>query len=284
MIAILALFVFLFSTYYVLDAYYTSKSTQRTVEEIYFKIQSSYAFLHVLPFVIETIKRDEPSFDSLEDSWANPMVFRSERGEISVSIYDEERFLNLNFVDDGNYGKFFERLLKILAIDPAYKKGLLVWMGKSEGFLETDYPIKRAPLDSKEELYWIGFKREDLLGKQLGENFYPGLLSLTTVHSKGKINVNTANAYILMALDQRIDQTLASKIIERRNREPFKKPEDLLMVEGMTLDILYAIRDLIDIKSSTFHILMELKVGERKASFEALYDRSANKLVYKKIL
>ncbi|WP_448583919.1 general secretion pathway protein GspK [Thermocrinis sp.] len=284
MIAILALFVFLFSTYYVLDAYHSAKSVQRTVEEVYFKIQASYVFLHVLPFVIETIKKDDPSFDSLLDSWAKPMVFKTERGEVSVSIYDEERFLNLNSVNEGAYGSFFERLLKILAIDPAYRKNLLVWTGKSEGFLDTDYPIKRAPLDSKEELYWAGFKREDLLGKDLGGTFYPGLLSLTTVHSKGKININTANAYILMALDQRIDQTLASKVIERRNREPFKKPEDLLMVEGMTFDILYAIRDLIDTKSSTFHIVMELKVGERKALFEAVYDRENNKLLYKKIL
>jgi general secretion pathway protein K len=72
--------------------------------------------------------------------------------------------------------------------------------------------------------------------------------------------------------------------MERRNREPFKKPEDLLMVDGMTLDILYNIRDLIDVKSSTFHIKMELKSGERSAVFEAVYDRQADKILYKKLL
>ena len=284
MIPLLALFLFLLSTFYVLDAYSTAKSTQKVVQSVYFRIQATYIFLHVLPFVIDTIKRDDPSFDSLQDSWAKPMVFKSERGEITVSIHDEDRFLNLNHVDDGSYGKFFERLLRNLAIDPAYKESLLVWMGRSTGRIQTDYPIKRAPLDSKEELYWIGFKREDLLGKELGGRFYPGLLSLCTVHSKGKININTANAYILTALDHRIDQTLAGKIIDSRQREPFRRPEDLLMVEGMSLDILYAIRDLVDVKSTTFNIKMELKAGGQSITFEAVYDRESDRLLYKKIL
>ncbi|WP_448587625.1 general secretion pathway protein GspK [Thermocrinis sp.] len=284
MIALLVLFLFLFSTYYVLDAYSTAKSTQRVVEEVYFKTQASYVFISVLPFAIDLLKRDDQSFDSLRDVWSNPLVFKTERGELTVSIADEERFLNLNSVDNGAYGKFFERLLKNLAIDPKYKESLLAWTGKSSGMINTNYPIKRAPLDSKEELYWIGFEREDLSGKERGGRFYPGLLSLVSVHSKGKVNINTGSVYILTALDPRIDQTLASKIIERRNREPFKKPEDLLMVEGMTFDILYAIRELIDVKSSTFRISMELKVGDRKASFEAVYDRESDRVLYKRVL
>jgi general secretion pathway protein K len=56
------------------------------------------------------------------------------------------------------------------------------------------------------------------------------------------------------------------------------------MVDGMTLDILYNIRDLIDVKSSTFHIKMELRSGERSAVFEVVYDRQADKILYKKLL
>jgi len=112
MIPLLALMLFLMSAYYVLDAYSTTKSAQRVVEEVSFKVQASYVFFYTLPFVLDLLKRDDPSVDSLQDSWAQELTFRTERGELRATIYDEERFLNLNSVDEGPYGKFFERLPK----------------------------------------------------------------------------------------------------------------------------------------------------------------------------
>ncbi|WP_340691046.1 general secretion pathway protein GspK [Hydrogenobacter thermophilus] len=284
MIVLLVLLLFISSVYYVLDTYSSVRQADLTVEQFYFKEQAYQIFMSALPVVIDSLKRDDPSVDSLQDRWAYPISFKTQKGELSISIYDEERFLNLNYVDSGAYGKFFERLLKLLNIDPSYKDNLLAWEGKSNAHIDTDYPIKRGPLDSKEELLWAGFKSEDLLGKTIGNEFYPGLLSLTTVYSSGKININTANSYILMALDPRIDQALASKIIERRNREPFKKVEDLLLVDGFTFDILYAIKNLLDVKSNYFHIVMDLRSGGYTSTFEVIYDRQGDRIVYKKIL
>ncbi|GBC88924.1 hypothetical protein HRbin13_01057 [bacterium HR13] len=284
MIVLLVLLLFISSVYYVLDTYSSVRQADITVEQFYFKEQAYQIFMSALPLVIDSLKRDDPSVDSLQDRWAYPLSFKTQKGELSINIYDEERFLNLNYVDSGAYGKFFERLLKLLNIDPSYKDNLLAWEGKSNAHIDTDYPIKRGPLDSKEELLWAGFKSEDLLGKTIGNEFYPGLLSLTTVYSSGKININTANSYILMALDKRIDQALASKIIERRNREPFKKVEDLLLVDGFTFDILYAIKNLVDVKSNYFHIVMDLRSGGYTSTFEVIYDRQSDRIVYKKIL
>ncbi|MGC8852788.1 MAG: general secretion pathway protein GspK [Hydrogenobacter sp.] len=284
MIVFLVLMIFFASVYYAMDAYNSVRSVRTTVEEIYFKEQAYHVFLSVLPLVIQMLKRDDPSVDTLQDRWAYPLTFKTQKGELYVSVYDEERFLNLNYVDDGAYGKFFERLLKLLNIDTSYKKNLLAWEGKSDIPIETKYPIKRAPLDSKEELRWAGFRNEDLLGKTLGREFYPGLLSLTTVFSSGKININTAGPYILMALDPRIDQVLANKIIDRRSKEPFRRVEDLLLVDGFTFDILYAIRDLVDVKSRYFHIVLDLRFGEYSSSLEVIYDRQEDRLVYKKLL
>ncbi|ADO46188.1 conserved hypothetical protein [Hydrogenobacter thermophilus TK-6] len=284
MIVLLVLLLFISSVYYVLDTYSSVRQADLTVEQFYFKEQAYQIFMSALPVVIDSLKRDDPSVDSLQDRWAYPLSFKTQKGELSINIYDEERFLNLNYVDSGAYGKFFERLLRLLNIDPSYKDNLLAWEGKSNAHIDTDYPIKRGPLDSKEEIRWAGFKSEDLLGKTIGNEFYPGLLSLTTVYSSGKININTANSYILMALDPRIDQALASKIIERRNREPFKKVEDLLLVDGFTFDILYAIKNLVDVKSNYFHIVMDLRSGGYTSTFEVIYDRQGDRIVYKKIL
>ncbi len=284
MIVLVLLVFFISAVYYVVDVYSSVRSADLTVEQIYFKEQAYNVFISALPLVIEMLKSDDPSVDSLQDRWAYPLTFNTSKGELYINIYDEDRFLNLNYVDTGAYGNFFERLLRLLNIDPSYKDNLLAWEGKINKSIETDYPIKRGLLDSKEELRWAGFKKDDLLGKTIGGEFYPGLLSVTTVYSSGKININTANIYVLMALDPRIDRVLASKIIDRRSREPFKKVEDLLLVDGFTFDILYAIKNLVDVKSRYFHIVMDLKSGGKLASFEVIYDRQSDGIVYKKIL
>ncbi|MCS7262630.1 MAG: general secretion pathway protein GspK, partial [Aquificaceae bacterium] len=116
-----------------------------------------------------------------------------------------------------------------------------------------------------------------------GTQFYPGLWSLTTTFSSGKVNVNTAPLHVLMALDRGIDQSLASKIVERRARQPFKRPEDLVLVEGFTLDMLYRMRNYVDTRSRFFHVVMDLRTGGYAVSFSAVYDRQEGKFVYKRI-
>lgn len=77
MIPLLALMLFLMSAYYVLDAHSTAKSAQRVVEEVSFKVQASYVFSYTLPFVLDLLKRDDPSVDSLQDSWAKESLVDS---------------------------------------------------------------------------------------------------------------------------------------------------------------------------------------------------------------
>lgn len=154
---------------------------------------------------------------------------------------------------------------------------------KKDGSFESPYPIKRAPLSSKEELLYVGLRQEDLQGKTIGKDFYPGLWSLTTTFSSGKVNINTAPFYVLLSLDRHMDEALANRIMERRSKEPFKKPEDLVLVEGFTFDMLYRMKNYIDTKSRFFHIVMDLKSGGYSFSFSAIYDRQEGKIVYKKI-
>lgn len=284
MILFLVLVFFLASSFYVLNLQESVKSADSQVMQVYRKVQALHIFESALPIVIDTLKRDDPNVDSLKDSWAFKLSFKDENAEVSVTIYDEERFLNINHLKSENHRKSFERLLRLLNIDESYLNNILIWIGEKKGTFDSKYPIKRAPFHSKEELNYLGLTNDDLYGKEIGGKFYPGLLSLVTVNSSGKVNVNTAPFYILMSLDQRIDETLALKIIERRNRESFKSINDLVTVDGFTFDILYSITNLIDVKSRNFHILAEIKIGEALANFEVIYDRISDKVVSKKII
>ncbi|MFN4319269.1 MAG: general secretion pathway protein GspK [Aquificaceae bacterium] len=281
MTIILALFLFLSASLVVVDLYTTVKSAQVSLQQVYARIQALYVFKSALPLAIAIIRSDDASVDHLKERWATPLSFKTERGELSLSIYDEDRFINLNTA--GEYPELFKHLFSNLRIDEEYLNRLLIWIGKREGSFDSPYPIKRAPLSSKEELLYVGFGPQDLQGKTIGKDFYPGLWSLTTTFSSGKVNINTAPFYVLLSLDKDMDQTLVNRIIERRLREPFKRPEDLLLVEGFTFDMLYRMRNYIDTKSRFFHIVMDIKSGGYSLSFSAIYDRQGDKVVYKKI-
>jgi general secretion pathway protein K len=281
MTVLLALALFLSASLAVLDLYTSVRGAQITIQQVYAKLQAYYVFKSALPLALAVIRTDDPSVDHLNERWATPISFKLERGELTISIYDEDRFLNLNYA--GEQREVFERLFRQNRIDEGYIDRLLIWMGKKEGFYENPYPIKRAPLNSKEELLYAGFKEEDLVGKTLGRDFYPGLWSLCTTFSSGRVNLNTAPLYVLLALDKDMDQTLASKIIEKRAKEPFKRLEDLVLVEGFTFDMLYRLRRYTDVKSRFFHIVMDLRTGGYSATFEAIYDRQEGKLVYKSL-
>ncbi len=281
MTVLLALFLFLGASIMALDLYQTVRSYQLTVQQVYARLQAYYVFKSALPLALAIIRSDDRAVDHLQERWAYPISFKTEKGELTISIYDEDRYINLNTA--GENRELFENLFRNLWIDREYLDRLLIWIGKKEGSFESPYPIKRQPLSSKEELLYVGFKAEDLQGKTMGQDFYPGLWSLTTVYSSGKVNINTAPLFVLLSLDPRLDQTIANRIIERRSKEPFKRPEDLVLVEGFTFDMLYRMRNYIDVKSRFFHIVMDLQSGGYRVSYEAIYDREADKLVYKRL-
>ncbi|WP_457600331.1 general secretion pathway protein GspK [Hydrogenivirga sp.] len=284
MLIALVLSFFVLLSGYVVTALHSATSLSRFTEKVYIKQQSYHALMSLVPYILQGLRREDSSYDALSDPWALPFVVETEKGRLEVVIYDEDRFFNLNTVGDGNVQReVFERLLRLLDISTGYTDRLLAWIGKSNGNFQSEYPIKRAPLDSPEELRFIGMSREELYGRSVGDITYPGLLSLVTTYSSGKVNVNTAPKYVLMALDPRIDSTVADRIMEHRSSKPFKKVNDLVLVEGVSFDVLYRIQKVIDVKSSHFRIRATVKSGDVETTLEMIYDRSKNKVVYKRI-
>lgn len=284
MIVVLVLAFFLALGGLVLNALESSSSAERAVREVYIKQQSYHVLTSVLPYILSALRSEDASVDTLQDPWAFPFVVETEKGRLEVVVSDEDRFFNLSTVAEGSVQKeVFERLLELLKISPGYSERLLAWMGRKPQNFETEFPLKGAPLDSPYELKYLGMGDEDLYGRKEGEISYPGLLSLVTTTSSGKVNVNTAPKYVLMALDKRIDASLAERIIEHRSSKPFNRVEDLVLVEGFTFDILYRIREAIDVKSTTFRIRATVRSGEVESTLEVVYDRVKNEILYKRI-
>ena len=285
MILIFVLGIILSLSFYATDLMQTARGLYETYNKVYLK-EKHFLILDTLSKrVISLLKREDNTYDSLLDLWAKPYLFETEIGNVEITIIDEDRYLNPNFIGRiRGLDRVFERLFSILYIDPELLYRLLVWTGKEVGDFESEYPIKRKVLSSKWEIELFWENKGDLYGKKVGFEELPGLFDLITVYSDGKVNINTAPYYVILSLDERIDETLAKEIIKRREEEPFRDVRDLMNVEGMTLDIFYSIEPLIKVKSRYFRIEMSIETENVKTTLTIVYDREENKIVYRELL
>ncbi|NPA32547.1 MAG: general secretion pathway protein GspK [Aquificae bacterium] len=284
MIILLVLGFFLTLSFYVGDALRSALFLRESFGRVYEKEKHYRALSSALPRVLELLRREDASYDALTDPWAKPYALETPVGEVSVVILDEDRFLNPNYITKiRSLRKSFEKLFRFLEIDLTLLELILVWTGQEEGSFTGRFPPKRAPLDSVYEIELFWDKKEDLYGKRSGQEEKPGLFELITVFSDGRVNVNTAPIYVLWALDEEIDWELARRIAKTRSEKPFLRVRDLLLVEGMTMDIAYRLESKAKTSSRFFRVEMSVK-GERTSTrLVVVYDRSENKIVYREV-
>ncbi|MBI4040418.1 MAG: type II secretion system minor pseudopilin GspK [Deltaproteobacteria bacterium] len=167
-------------------------------------------------------------------------------GNISVRIQDEGAKINLNDLGDPKLQKATAQQLETLfeqrkstdedffrnyrdvrfrelihnIVDWIDKDSERVDGGSEESIysrLEPAYKHKNAPLDTTSELSLIdGFQDSTIFNL---------LLPLITVYSTGGINVNTADATTLKSMSIELTDEDVAKIIEQRQKVPFKNTQ-----------------------------------------------------------
>jgi len=286
MVIALVWVMFLTLSYAVLDALQSSTQTENVVRTVYLKERNLLFLNSVLWKAAQYLDRDNNNYDSLTEVWAKPIETDTPLGKIKITIVDLDRYLNVNYVGRNlKITRSFERLLELLDISPSLEERLKVWNGAkkpSEGW-DLPYPPKGKPLDSLYEFNYFWNNTKDLYGDKNSTIQKPCLLELTTVYSDGKINVNTAPYWVLRSLDGEIDDVLARQIIQTRNERAFTTLMDLLRVDGINMDLLYRINDLIKFKSRYFKITATLREGERITTVEGIYDKTLKRFVLKKV-
>ncbi len=282
MILVLVLSIFFVLVSFVSEEYTSVLQTEALIHRIYLKRQAYHRAVAVLEnFVPAVLLQDDFSYDSLLDFWAKPFVLPIEEGEVSILIEDEERKININSIRTKKGYEVLSRLFRILEISSVTPEELKTWI-TGEGQWFKDFPPKGFPFMSLEELWELGISTDDFYGKTKGFSFVPGLSLLTTCFSNGRVNVNTAPKEVLMALSAKIDTALAERIISYRNRKPFKKLEDLIMVEGVSFEVVHDLRSVATVKSENFKVEIQLKVGEVEGELDVVFKRHKNylKVIY----
>jgi general secretion pathway protein K len=241
-------------------------------------------------------------YDTLDEFWSRAALpIELGDGEVSVVIEDEERKIDLNriMLSNGNAPDeqrlaVFQRLLDTLGIDRAVADAVVDWLDNDEnprvGGAESSYYLGLPkPYRAKNDLFdTIGELR--LVRGVTGEVFGK-LLPFVTVSSSGMVNVNTAPKEVLMSLSAgtdladggAIDAKAADEIIEYRKDHPFTAASQIGKVSTSLAD-LYSrtlIKNLVDVKSTYFHVRSSGDVGGTVRTIDAIGIRVGNEVQWR---
>ena len=241
-------------------------------------------------------------YDTLDEIWSRaalPITLGD--GEVQVTIEDEERKIDLNrlMLPNGNAPDdrrlaVFQRLLDTLGIDRAVADAVVDWLDNDEnprvGGAESAYYLGLPkPYRAKNDLFdTIGELR---LVRGVTDEVFEKLRPFVTVSSSGMVNINTAPKEVLMSLSAgtdlaeggAIDAKTADEIIEYRKDHPFTTASQIGNVSPSLRD-LYArtlIRNLMDVRSTYFHVRSSGDVGGTVRTIDAVGIRVGNEIQWR---
>ena len=224
-------------------------------------------------------------FDHYGEPWAATLPpIELKGGFITGAVEDMQGRFNLNsLARAGDAGSVtlerFNRLLTLVGIDPALSQAVIDWLddnvdplspfGAEDSYylgLTPPYRAANRPMLSASELRLVrGF--DDETYNKLAP-FICALPAGTT------INVNTAPAEVLAALDPNISLELAKRLVERRDSQPFESLSELTgdpLMKGIALKL-----QGLGVSTSYFMLRTEARIGAGRIRLNSLISRAPN--------
>lgn len=262
---------------------------------------------------------EESSYDSLHEDWANLAMtaqyfsYFFNRGRGGMSIMDHSGRLQINsllrkeeegWVVNEEQRKVWMNLLVVEEFELGEEEAanileaIIDWIDDDDdpsGFggaessyytgLEASYEPRNGPMEFVEELLLVRGVTPELY---YGEDDIPGLATLVTPHGRdGRININTADPFVLGALAEEIEPDMVDGMLAYRDFEDndLSNPEWYTWAPGFPGDITIP-PELITTSSSYFEIMTEVFRGKMKKKVRGLVVRgpgSRTEMVYWKI-
>lgn len=248
---------------------------------------------------LELLARDEDfEVDSFNEDWSQfgslPLAAAIMEQGVSFAggIVDESGKIDINRLVN-NEGEIDEareaqlrRLFRALGVKEELVNPLLDWLDGddierqdgAEGHfyqnLEEPYECGNGRFLTTGQIFMVRGMREL---ERFGEKKTKRLLDFVTIHSGGKVNINTAPKEVIESLGETVDSALAESILEYRKEGSFQSIEDLKKVAGVDEEVLDEIREWITVKSSTFSIEAHVNFSGAVASIKTVVQRQGNK-------
>ena len=190
--------------------------------------------------------RKRGTVDALNEDWTQPVATELSGAEVSGQIVDLQGRFNLNNLFSGGQidavamGRL-QRLLQRLDLAPGLSEAIVDWIdpdaeasgaeGAEDGYyasLERPYRAANRPFSSVTELRLV---------RGVTEEVYAKLLPLvSTLPERTALNLNTAPADVIKALDGQIDEAAVDQWLEERTDpggQVFEQVADFLRLAGL---------------------------------------------------
>ncbi|MBV5340466.1 MAG: type II secretion system minor pseudopilin GspK [Deltaproteobacteria bacterium] len=224
------------------------------------------------------------SYTSLSDSWATPFKLEDEAGSVEITVSEESGKININGLvqPNGEYEPFtlaaLQRVGTRLQIPGEVWNATADWIDIDDlprsGGVETPYYRTLKPAYSASNRKFMTLTELTLV-----KGFTPEMLgklrSILTPYSDmagsplSTVNINTASKEVLAALDDRIDDRMAERIIEERRLQPFSSTAQLSRVPGLDT-VAIGLVGKISVKGNLFRITSRGRVKNAGRTVEAV--------------
>jgi len=212
--------------------------------------------------------------------------FEDFEGMITVRIEDETSKFNINSIvpdnqivnesDETSPYNSFKRLLRVLSLDERIADRVADWIDadKESRIPGSETGAKNSALHSVDELLLInGINRKD----------YDKLLQYVTVYgdrNAPQININGAEAPVLMSLSDAITEEFAKRLIDYRKVTPFETTGQIFNVAGFETTIGQSLMAKITVEGKDFYIKSIAVSGGVKRIIETVLNISYNRIKY----
>ncbi len=250
MIIIVALMLGIGAVFYAINAFESAKTNYENTLKLYLKqslLQSNNSLIPIALKKAQQTYKENP-YDPYYKTNFNVDGFVFE-----LLIRDDTNF-NINLISQKPYLDFFERLSKEFCIPKDFSKYILYWMGgKSHiNISNLNYAPPLSPMGSKQELLYA-YYAPSLIYQNNCDKHKKGIYYYLDTKN-GSINVNTAPSIMLKALDPNITSFIANEIVNYRKKQTITHLNDLVNINGISVDDIYNMRKIATTKSNTMII------------------------------
>lgn len=176
--------------------------------------------------------------------------------------------------------QILERLLANLDLERALAQAIADWIDPDPDLLfphgaeDSDYLVLDPPyLAANRPMLSVSELRSI---KGVDRDAYAKLAPLVCVLPPGTpLNVNTAPALVLTALDENLDPVDLERLLENRPDEGYQDVDEFLNAANLTT-VAAEIKDLLSVSSDYFRLRAEVRVGDGRAMLYSILQRDEN--------
>lgn len=231
--------------------------------------------------------REDSQIDTLAENWSTqPPVSFVEGGSIIGRLIDLQSRFNVNNLVSGGGANadtidYYKRLLRLLDLEEGLADALVDWIdddvnvrfpdgAEDESYLllETPYRVANRPLADISELRLVEGYTAEVVAK-----LQPYLVALP---EPTPINVNTANALLLAALDAKLGVSDGEALVEGRGEDGYDTVDSFK--QEPALNAIQVDDSLLSVNTQWFLMVSQSDIGQGRARLGSLIQRTDDAL------